>query len=474
MRKMIISSMLILLALGSFVACGKGSGNTSEKKQPKIITVWNYYNGAQKEAFDSLVQTFNETVGTDENIMVEAVSKGTISELAQALQDSADKKIGSDPLPQICAAYADDALKYNRRGLLADLDAYMTQEELDEYVDAYLEEGYLENKTSLKLFPTAKSTEVLIVNMTDWERFAADTGASLDRLQTWEGIARLADDYYQWSDGKAFFGRDAFANYMMIGSRQLGHEIFRYEKEKIVLDFDKETMRKLWDNYYVPYIKGHYTAAGKFRSDDLKTGNLIAFAGSTSGATYTPSAVTYEDGTTYPITCQVFPLPNFEGTRPCAVQQGAGMMVLKSEEETEAASMLFLKWFTDTPQNMEFCLKTGYLPVKKEANQEEPLKKLLAEHQIEISPITRQSFETGIKEAREYDLYTSKAFKKSYEARGLIETGMSGQAQKDREEKDALIAGGMSVGEAEAKFLSDENFEQWYSKSYQILSALGE
>ena len=45
-----------------------------------------------------------------------------------------------------------------------------------------------------------------------------------------EGITETARQYYEWTDaqtpdipddGKAFFGRDAFANYMIIGARQL-------------------------------------------------------------------------------------------------------------------------------------------------------------------------------------------------------------------------------------------------------------
>ena len=32
-----------------------------DPRQPVMITVWNYYNGQTKQAFDSLVSRFNET-----------------------------------------------------------------------------------------------------------------------------------------------------------------------------------------------------------------------------------------------------------------------------------------------------------------------------------------------------------------------------------------------------------------------------
>ena len=154
-------------------------------------------------------------------------------------------------------------------------------------------------------------------------------------VATWEGVVRLAKAYYEWTDaqtpavegdGKAFFGRDAFANYMLIGSLQLGVELFRVENGALRLQMDETVMRRLWDHYYVPFVNGWFGAYGRFRSDDIKTGQLIALVGSTSGALYFPNEVTRDDGTTYPIVCEVYPLPNFEGTQPCAVQQGAGMV----------------------------------------------------------------------------------------------------------------------------------------------------
>lgn len=88
-------------------------------------------------------------------------------------------------------------------------------------------------------------------------------------LETFEGITATARAYYAWTDsltdapddGKAFFGRDAMANYCIIGSRQLGAEVFGDG----TLVPDKDVFRRLWDNYYVPYINGWFTASGRFR-----------------------------------------------------------------------------------------------------------------------------------------------------------------------------------------------------------------
>ena len=65
---------------------------------------------------------------------------------------------------------------------------------------------------------------------------------------------------------------------MLVGSRQLGQNIFTVENGQLSLNFEKNIARLLWDNYYVPFVKGHFAATGRFRSDDIKTGNIISFA----------------------------------------------------------------------------------------------------------------------------------------------------------------------------------------------------
>lgn len=118
--------------------------------------------------------------------------------------------------PDIFATYAETAYVVDQLDGLADMSKYFTDEELDEYIDGYIEEGEFAGDGSLKIFPTAKSTEVMILNDTDWKKFAAATGVTTDDLATWEGLTEVAGKYYDYTDaltpdvpndGKAFFGR---------------------------------------------------------------------------------------------------------------------------------------------------------------------------------------------------------------------------------------------------------------------------
>ena len=67
--------------LGTAVLTACSGAEKVKSNTPVQITMWNYYNGAQKEEMDRLVQEFNDTVGLKQKIVVESVSKGSVSEL---------------------------------------------------------------------------------------------------------------------------------------------------------------------------------------------------------------------------------------------------------------------------------------------------------------------------------------------------------------------------------------------------------
>lgn len=87
--------------------------------------------------------------------------------------------------------------------------------------------------------------------------------------------------------------------------RSLGCTIFDVQNGKMTLDFDKNVIRKLWDNYYVPFIKGYFEANGHFRSDDIKTGTILSYVGSSSSATFFPDSVMTSDDDSHSIELKV-------------------------------------------------------------------------------------------------------------------------------------------------------------------------
>ena len=182
-----------VLGLGG---CMAGDGKKEDEGKPAVVVLWHAHNAVAKSAFDDLVMEFNETVGMEQGIIVEPVGYGSGNELDDVLYASASHVIGSDPLPDIFASYPDSAHRLDGIVPLVHLDDYFSEEELDAYRPEFLKEGIWEGDGICRMIPVAKSTEILYLNETDWERFAGDTGADKEMLKTWEGLAQAAGMYY--------------------------------------------------------------------------------------------------------------------------------------------------------------------------------------------------------------------------------------------------------------------------------------
>lgn len=466
---------VVLCLLGATLAASLFSGCSGKKSDPVTVTVWTYYNGDQLDAFNDLTEKFNDTVGKKDGITVETKSLGTAEDLEQNVLAAVNGEVGASEVPNIFSAYSDTAYTMDQKDMLVDLSDYLTDKEKDEYVEEYLKEGDFSNDGSIKIFPVAKSTELLFLNDTDWQKFAKETGAQYEDLQTVEGLVETAEKYYNWTDsqtpkaddGKALFGRDAMANYLLVGAKELGCDIFEVKDGKMTLNFDEDVIRKLWDNYYVPYVKGYFSASGRFRSDDVKTGNVLGYVGSTSSATFFPTEVSDDSGDAHEIKLKVLPCPKFKDGDDYAVQQGAGMVVTKSSEDEVKASIKFLKWFTQSENNIEFSVGSGYLPVTNDANSIDKIKSV----DSDISSSMEEILTKSVAEINDNNLYYMHAFENGNDARTALQEAFGDTAQQDRNTVDERIAQGESAEEAEAEFLSDEYFEQWYQNVLSKLQA---
>jgi multiple sugar transport system substrate-binding protein len=261
------------------------------------------------------------------------------------------------------------------------------------------------------------------------------------------------------------FGRDAMANYLLVGAKELGCDIFEVKDGKMTLNFDENVIRKLWDNYYVPYVKGYFASSGRFRSDDVKTGNVIGYVGSTSSATFFPTQVSDDSGESYDISLKVLPCPKFKDGDDYAVQQGAGMVVTKGSEEEIKASVEFLKWFTEPENNIDFSVGAGYLPVTNKANSMDEIKSV----ESDISSSMEEILSKSVDEINNNNLYYMRSFASSNDARTALQQAFGDIAQQDRDTVEERIAQGQSAEDAEAEFLTDEYFQQWYQN---VLSEL--
>lgn len=448
---------------------------------PVTITLWHYYTGENQQELDNAIAEFNQTVGRERGVVVEGVAMGNLGELEDAVTDSAKGVISSEEMPNVFSCYADKALELDELGALCDMSTYFTKEEQDQYVEGFINDGIFDGK--LEVLPIVKSTELLYVNDTALQEYAAANPGTepAQMLSTWESLYELSKGYYEWTDaqtpdtpwdGRGFMGIDELANFLIISNKQLGVDILDGDTSSVHLDTG--VLRKIFDVYFQAMSLGYFDQVGRFCSDDVRTGDLAAYVGSSSSASYFPSSVE-KNGAQEDIDLLASPYPVFESGAFRAVQQGAGMAVAKADPAAEEGACMFLKWFTDIPQNVPFAMKTGYLPVKSAAYESEEFDTALAELTSGATDAQNvgEVYTIALEAIVDDGTYAAKPFNGSYDVRSMFKDTLSAAAAAGREAAAPLKAEGQTEEQILAALDTGAQFESWLASVRAELDLMG-
>lgn len=465
----LLSILLAALFLLSAGCTGKNTEASGlDPSNPVTLTLWHYYVSENKQALENAITQFNQTIGIEQGVIIDVVAKGSIAELEKDVTASAMGVINSNPMPDLFSSYPDKALEIDSYDMLCDLNEYFTEDEKNMYVANFLADGVYDNDRLL-LIPIAKSTELLYINDTAWSEFSLASGKTDVDLATWEALYDTAKAYYQWIDsqtpdspwdGKGLIGFDSVANYIIIGNKQMGVDIIDGKGEQAVLN--RDSMRRIFDVYYKGIALGYFDAVGKYRSDDIKSSDLVGYVGSSSSAAYFPTWIE-KDNTQAPIDFLPLAYPVFSGGESYAIQQGAGMCVAKSTPQKQAGAALFLKWFTSTAQNIEFAMTTGYLPVRKDAYDSPEFNTVLTD--LRAGGAAEQNvagvYEIALHQITQSNTYAFIPFTGSYDVRSTIQSTLMNLAAEAKESCAQEKAQGLSEEEILESLHMDARFEDW-------------
>ncbi|MGM9523636.1 MAG: extracellular solute-binding protein, partial [Faecousia sp.] len=334
--------------------------DSAQEEQPITLTIWHVYGGQTDSPLNDLIAQFNQTVGKEYNITIQVTSVTNTNTIHEAVLSAANNDPGAAELPDMFISYPKTVLAMPDENILVDYRDYFSEQELSAFIPAFVEEGTIHGR--LAILPVAKSTEILFINKTLFDRFAADTGASIDDLNTWEGLFETAARYTEWSCGKTFFVHDYHFNYFQVGVEALGESFF--DEDGIAFG---SAFAKAWQPYAEAALQGGVWLYGGYATEPLRTGDAVASVASSASVLYYSDVVTYPDNTSEEITYLACPCPIFEGGEKLVMQRGAGICTVKSTPEREKAAMVFLKWLTAPEQNVELVTRLGYMPVTQEA-----------------------------------------------------------------------------------------------------------
>ncbi len=470
-----------------FLLCLCTGCRADKQKDPITLTIWHVYGGQTDSPLNDMIDVYNQTEGKVNGIYVQVTSVTNTNTIHEGVLAAANHDPGAASLPDMFVSYPKTVLALPDTDILVDYGDYLSEEEKEAYLPEFLAEGVIEGKQLL--FPVAKSTEILFVNKTAFDRFATETGASLSVLETWEGLYETAKQYTKWTDaqtpevledGKPFFVHDYHFNYFQVGTASLGEDFF--DGEKIAFG---PAFAYAWKPYAGAAILGGVWLENGYATEALRTGDAIVSVASSASILYYSDVVTHPDNNSERIEIIARPCPVFEGGEKLVMQRGAGICTVKSNKEKEKAACHFLKWLTQPDHNVAFVTQTGYMPVTKEAF-ENYLPKAIENLE---DPKYRELYQAFVKTQQEYEFYTPPQLESyldletEFEAqvRLLLQAGRNAfleQKQAEKEEQSTRQDTGETVAKQQkteaAAAASDEETQMLDAEIESALRSLKE
>ena len=361
MKKLLSLFLAGLMLWTGLTGC---SGKTGpDPSDPVTLTMWHVYGSQTSSPMNDMIDEFNRTAGKEAGVFVKVEMVTDSNEIDNAITASLGEEPGAPGLPDLFVAYPRIGELFGE-GELLDFGAYFSREELSAFREDFLAEGYFGE--ALLMLPIAKSSELVFVNKTIFDRFSKDTGITVDCFRQVESLMSACDAYYDWSQGKTMFQINDFYYYFLTNMAGLDSPLVTEGK----INGGSDAFEKVFAPIARAAIYGGLCVGDGYASDRWKTGEIIASAGSTAGILYMRDYVTYEDNTREDIETLVLPYPCLAGNRPTAVQRGGGLFALKHEDERKnQAAALLARWLTQQENNLAFVTQTGYLPVTNPAFQ---------------------------------------------------------------------------------------------------------
>ena len=370
MKKRLLAALLSsALVMTTLAGCSSKSGSSdmvTELTEPITIEMWHYMNGGQAEALNSIIEDFNAT--NDKGITVNAISQGSIGDLNKKVISAAQ----SNSLPAIINVYPDLATGLIEDNKLVDLALFINDEnvgmadEMDDFVDTFIEETSQWGEGKIYGLPMTKSTEVLYVN----KNMLESLGYTLEDLEdlTFEKLAEISNKAVT-ELGVAGFGFDSSSNAFISSLKMDGPD---FVESNGTINVDNEWVREYMTFFQQQAQSGAFRIAGedKFLSNPFVNQKMLCYQGSSAGYAYLNNDGAFE--------IAVVEVPVFQGKDKAVMQQGASLFVTNHvSAEAQYAAYEFVKFATNAENTAKFATATGYLPVRKSAIETDIVKNIL-------------------------------------------------------------------------------------------------
>ena len=328
--------------------------------------------------FDSYIEEFQELYP---NITVNHDRKGGYDDVLNAIKT----EIGSNSLEaNLAYCYSDHVAYYNKSRCVQTLDKFiynnqvdengnyvygMSDEQIDDFIDSYWNEGKSYGDDLMYTLPLYKSTDLMFYNVdvfnkhnlsvpTHW--FSNDANDTTSMEYVCGKLRSLYPNDYP-------LGIDSEANMFITMCEQYGSPYTSATGDHYLFnnDTNKEFVKKFAEWYSKGYlttgeISGAHYCSSLFTNLSDDSAKVFMGIGSSAGASKQlpdqSSPLKFEVG--------IAPLPQMDVSNPKAISQGPNMCIFKNDDQQKVmASWLLLRYLTtNLTFQAEMSIDSGYIP----------------------------------------------------------------------------------------------------------------
>jgi multiple sugar transport system substrate-binding protein len=376
-KKLFTITAIIILLVSMVSGC---SSAKSSAEGPVEIEFWYGLGGKLGESVEKRIKEFNKS---QNEVKVIGVAQGSYDETLQKLQAA----IAAKKVPAAVLIKNDPMNAFAKKGTLASMTKYIKDDadfKPDDFIDAFYQQGTINGEQyALPLYGT---TQVLYYRKDMLEQ----AGISQDKLKTWESLAEAAKQLTKNNGGKTeVYGWEPMwgPDNLIDAALSNGAKYLSEDGKKVLIDSPE------WIDSWEFFRKGihddktmaiHHDGQGWeywYKTiDDVIQGRAAGYTGSSG-----------DQGDLDFSILAATPQPGWEGKQaaPHAAAHLGAIPALASEKEKKAA-FKWLKFFTNAENMADWSINSGYIPVRKSA-EEVPAYKEFAEKNPQIKVPLQQA-----------------------------------------------------------------------------------
>ena len=422
--------VVMLFSTSAMTACNKGDKRTPDfgvdltsvpsggyDGSEQTIYFYHTMGAALRAVLEEYIAEFNKIYP---NIKIKHEQVGSYDDV----KSTVSTEITEGLQPHIAYCYPDHVAAYNVAGAVQTLDVLinsnepgigLSQENIDDIIPGYYEEGRQFGDNLMYTMPFSKSTEVLYYNKTFFD------ANDLKVPTTWDEMEEVCRAIKALDPTSIPLGYDSESNWFITMCEQLKTPYTSATGNKYLFDNaeNKEFIKEFISWYQEGFVTtqeiyGAYTSE-LFKSSEAPRSYMSI--GSSAGANH--QCPDKDANGKYPFEVGIVPIPQADLNNKKVISQGPSVCIFKKTNPQEVlASWLFVKYLILNPSfQADFSIASGYVPVIKSVANDEIYQEHLAKADYNAY-LTALSSKVCLEQADYY--YTSPAFNGSSLAREQV------------------------------------------------------